>query len=77
MGFHRGTKIEALFTLMEYSLIIPEEMKVKIQENIVKFSDEDIMNMGMVLSYEHDHRKELDRETLQIFISHLNRSIQK
>lgn len=77
MTYTRKEKIEALFTLMEFSLIIPEDMKLTIKNKIDLFSDEDIDNIGTILSYEHDNRDKLDQMALKTFIESLNKTVSK
>ena len=56
----RNSKIEALLTLLEFSLLFTLEEKKKVKENIHLFTDDEIMAFGKVLAYEHNHREELD-----------------
>ena len=56
----RNSKIEALLTLLEFSLLFTLEEKKKIKENIQLFTDDEIMAFGRVLAYENNHREELD-----------------
>ena len=76
MTFNRNAKINALFTLLDFSLIIPEDMKIVVKERINYFSDQDIMNLGKILAYEHENREKLDKSMLQTFIQSLNKSVE-
>ncbi len=76
MPFNRTAKINALITLLDFSLIIPEDMKIVVKEKINKFSDQDIMNLGKILAYEHENREKLDKSMLETFVKSLNRSVE-
>jgi len=76
MTFNRNAKINALFTLLDFSLIIPEDMKIVVKERINDFSDQDIMYLGKILAYEHENREKLDKSMLQTFIQSLNKSVE-
>ena len=76
MPYNRTAKINALITLLDFSLIIPEDMKIVVKEKINQFSDQDIMNLGKILAYEHENREKLDKSMLQTFIQSLNKSVE-
>ncbi len=76
MPYNRTAKINALITLLDFSLIIPEDMKMVVKEKINQFSDQDIMNLGKILAYEHENREKLDKSMLQTFIQSLNKSVE-
>ena len=76
MPYNRTAKINALITLLDFSLIIPEDMKIVVKEKINQFSDQDIMNLGKILAYEHENREKLDKSMLQTFIQSLNKSFE-
>jgi hypothetical protein len=76
MPYNRTAKINALITLLDFSLIIPEDMKMVVKEKINQFSDQDIMNLGKILAYEHENREKLDKSMLQTFIQSLNKSFE-
>jgi hypothetical protein len=76
MPFNRTAKINALITLLDFSLIIPEDMKIVVKEKINQFSDQDIMNLGKILAYEHENREKLDKSMLETFVKSLNRSVE-
>lgn len=77
MTYSREEKINALFTLMKFSLIIPEETKFLIKDKISLFSDEEIDNIGSILATEHDNREKLDEMALKTFIDSLNKTVSK
>jgi hypothetical protein len=72
MPFDRQAKIKALNTLMEYSILIPEPNRLELMENIDKLSDEDIMNLGKILAFEHNNREKLDQQTVVTFLNSLS-----
>jgi len=74
MTIDRQAKINALFTLLDFSMIISREMKDEIKKKIEDFSIEDIMNLGSILAYEHYNREKLDDMALKTFIESLNKS---
>lgn len=76
MPFNRTAKINALVTLLDFSLIIPEDMKIVVKEKINQFSDQDIMNLGKILAYEHENREKLDKSMLETFVKSLNKSVE-
>ena len=76
MPFNRTAKINALVTLLDFSLIIPEDMKSVVKEKINQFSDQDIMNLGKILAYEHENREKLDKSMLETFVKSLNKSVE-
>ena len=75
MPYNRTAKINALITLLDFSLIIPEDMKMVVKEKINQFSDQDIMNLGKILAYEHENREKLDKSMLETFVKSLNQSV--
>jgi hypothetical protein len=75
MPYNRTAKINALITLLDFSLIIPEDMKIVVKEKIIQFSDQDIMNLGKILAYEHENREKLDKSMLETFVKSLNQSV--
>ena len=75
MPYNRTAKINALITLLDFSLIIPEYMKIVVKEKIIQFSDQDIMNLGKILAYEHENREKLDKSMLETFVKSLNQSV--
>jgi hypothetical protein len=75
MPYNRTAKINALITLLDFSLIIPEDMKIVVKEKINQFSDQDIMNLGKILAYEHENREKLDKSMLETFVKSLNQSV--
>jgi len=76
MPYNRTAKINALVTLLDFSLIIPEDMKSVVKEKINQFSDQDIMNLGKILAYEHENREKLDKSMLETFVKSLNKSVE-
>ena len=76
MPFNRTAKINALVTLLDFSLIVPEDMKIVVKEKINQFSDQDIMNLGKILAYEHENREKLDKSMLETFVKSLNKSVE-
>ncbi len=76
MPYNRTAKINALITLLDFSLIIPEDMKIVVKEKINQFSDQDIMNLGKILAYEHENREKLDKSMLETFVNSLNKSVE-
>ena len=67
----RPKKINALLTLLKFSTILPKTDKDIIKEKINLFSDDDIMNLGKILAFEHKNRESLDQSLLQNFIANL------
>lgn len=71
----RPKKVNALLTLLKFSSIFPVHDKEKIQINLNNFSDDDIMNLGKILSYEHKNRGSLDKSLIQDFLKNLKKKI--
>lgn len=67
----RPKKINALLTLLKFSTIFPKSDKDIIAEKINLFSDDDIMNLGKILAFEHKNRESLDQSLVQNFIANL------
>jgi hypothetical protein len=67
----RPKKINALLTLLKFSTIFPKTDKDIIIEKINLFSDDDIMNLGKILAFEHKNRESLDQSLVQNFIANL------
>ena len=67
----RPKKINALLTLLKFSTIFPKTDKDIIKEKINLFSDDDIMNLGKILAFEHKNRESLDQSLVQNFIANL------
>jgi hypothetical protein len=67
----RPKKINALLTLLKFSTIFPKTDKDIITEKINLFSDDDIMNLGKILAFEHKNRESLDQSLVQNFIANL------
>jgi len=67
----RPKKINALLTLLKFSTILPKTDKDIIKEKINLFSDDDIMNLGKILAFEHKNRESLDQSLVQNFIANL------
>ncbi len=58
----RASKIEAIQTLLEFSLLFSLEEKQKIRSNLDSATDEQLESFGKVLACEHEHRDELDKK---------------
>ena len=67
----RPKKINALLTLLKFSTIFPKTDKDIITDKINLFSDDDIMNLGKILAFEHKNRETLDQSLVQNFIANL------
>ena len=67
----RSKKINALLTLLKFSTIFPKTDKDIITDKINLFSDDDIMNLGKILAFEHKNRETLDQSLVQNFIANL------
>ena len=67
----RPKKINSLLTLLKFSTIFPKTDKDIITDKINLFSDDDIMNLGKILAFEHKNRETLDQSLVQNFIANL------
>lgn len=72
--FDREKKIKAIFTLLKFSIIFSRDDKEIISSKISSLSDEDIMNLGKILAYEHNNRKSLDQNLITDFLKNLKKS---
>lgn len=70
----RELKIKALLNLLDYSLLFPNQIKEEIKNKVNEFSEEDIMNLGTILAYEHENRDALDKATAATFLKNLKKS---
>lgn len=67
----RKNKVDAIFMLLKYSLLIPQSQKTKIINDLPSFPDDVIDNLGAVLAYEHRNRDQLDEIFVKDFLKKL------
>ena len=70
-------KIEALKTLLEFSLLFTNETKTEIISNLVKFTEKELDTLGNLLATEHHNRSSLDEATIKAYVENFSKTYGK
>jgi len=73
----REKNIEALYLLLDYSILIPDYFTEELKKNIDKVPDDYIMNLGKILAYEHRNRELLDKKLLDTYVHTISQMLDK
>jgi len=70
-------KIEAIKTLLEFSLLFSNQVKVEIVNNLNRFTESEIESIGKLLAIEHENRSSLDEATIKAYIENFSKTYGK
>ena len=70
-------KIEAIKTLLEFSLLFNNEVKAEIINNLSKFTESEIESLGKLLGVEHENRSSLDEATIKAYVENFSKTYGK
>lgn len=70
-------KIEAIKTLLEFSLLFSNQVKVEIVNNLNRFTESEIESIGKLLAIEHENRSSLDEATIKSYIENFSKTYGK
>lgn len=70
-------KIEAIKTLLEFSLLFSNQVKVEIVNNLNRFTEPEITSLGKLLAIEHENRSSLDEATIKSYIENFSKTYGK